>query len=316
MASSLSLYYFMKSEHLFANLRKDRIKLSVPEKCNDPLEFKPCDGNHADSDASAKEDLGFISFSSDFSNSAMWGHYADSHKGVCLQFDIPVSFVNEPDWHGKRKRSEQFFLIKNPTEEQQYLHSPKKADKYYPLISKIKYDLYRPKGTQKVVVDSSNGDDVCVRVTRPYTQKSSDWQYEQEYRLFAALSRCEYDEGNYFLHGLNQYLKCIILGTKCSLTEKTMKQELVRMGECGNQLKRKKDFIRRAAYSPVFYSLVKEGEENKNVPTPSVSIILNQENAQYLERLLSHDNVPHSLQDFVALIRKTVKEQKETEKQA
>lgn len=318
---TLSLYYFMKAEHLFSNLRKDRIKLSVPEGCNDPLEFTPWQEGSVtsgaeESAASVDSDLGFVSFSRDYSNSAMWGHYADAHKGVCLQFDIPILHVSESAGNGKRRQSEQYFLIEDPVGENQYLSSIKNKSKYYPIICKIKYDLYRPKGTLNVVVDSSNGDDVCVRVTRPYTQKSCDWQYEQEYRLFAVLSRCEYDEGHYFLHGLNKHLKRIILGTKCSLTEAEIKQELARMGEAGEPLKSKSDFIQKADYSPKYYSLIKKEKKNDIIPEPSVSIILNQENACYLASLLSQENVPPSLRDFVVILRKTIKEQKIIEEQA
>lgn len=316
MANLLSLYYFMKAEYLFSNLRQDRIKLSVPEKCNDPLEFSPrgkCAAEATEGEVSAKDDLGFVSFSKDFSNSVMWGHYADSHKGVCLQFDIPISYVEEADGHGGRKQSEQFFLIDAPFEERQYLLSTKKEGKYYALISKIKYDLFRPNETQKIVIDSSKGKDVCVRVTRPFTQKSSDWQYEQEYRLFAALSRCEYDEGNYFLHGLNKHLKCIILGKKCSLSEAKITREITRMGERGKELKRQNILIKKAEYSSKYYSLTKE-EEKERMPEPSVSIILNQENVHYLESRISKDDAPPSLRDFVAILQATITEQKKTKK--
>ena len=38
--------------------------------------------------------MGVCCFSIKMDNSLMWSHYADSHKGVCLHYEIPTEFLN------------------------------------------------------------------------------------------------------------------------------------------------------------------------------------------------------------------------------
>ena len=41
--------------------------------------------------------LGICSFSLISNETLMWSHYADDHKGVCLRYDFPDSFLNNED---------------------------------------------------------------------------------------------------------------------------------------------------------------------------------------------------------------------------
>lgn len=41
--------------------------------------------------------LGICSFSLISNETLMWSHYADDHKGICLRYDFPESFLNNED---------------------------------------------------------------------------------------------------------------------------------------------------------------------------------------------------------------------------
>ena len=84
-----------------------------------------------------KEQIVFVSLSEHFDNSLMWSHYADSHKGVCIGYDIrkseydffeeichPVFYVKDSDFtedinqimdddRNKLKLLEEPFLVKS-----------------------------------------------------------------------------------------------------------------------------------------------------------------------------------------------------------
>lgn len=84
----IRLYHFMPAKYLYDMLAKDEVKIAIPEECNDPLEFMPA-GDASEGDYSRPPGA-FVSFSTKCSSSLMWAHYADAHKGVCLEFTFPL----------------------------------------------------------------------------------------------------------------------------------------------------------------------------------------------------------------------------------
>ena len=92
------VYYFCNEEFGLENLEKSRIKLSTVLEMNDPFElscYKLSDKMHRRAAKKLKEDFanrfGFICFSGSFNSPVQWAHYADSHRGICLGFDVPRS---------------------------------------------------------------------------------------------------------------------------------------------------------------------------------------------------------------------------------
>ena len=93
------LYYFTGSEFAVENIQKRHLKVSFADKVNDIFELTPFDfGDDATgrnlrrewtkSVAKHAETQGFLCFSHSWQNPAMWGHYAENHKGVCYGFDV------------------------------------------------------------------------------------------------------------------------------------------------------------------------------------------------------------------------------------
>lgn len=91
----IRLYLFMRAEYLSSVFANDALKVVLPEECNDPMEFTAVQSETPQEKIS--EPIGMLCFSADYKNSAMWGHYADSHKGVCLEFEFRATkFGTQP----------------------------------------------------------------------------------------------------------------------------------------------------------------------------------------------------------------------------
>ncbi len=116
--NDIELYKFRKiNKRLFESLIHSNIYFARPSHLNDPLDCrvdiresverailkshpesrpkleKLRDENWFFKKAKKKfEDIGVCSFSREQSNSLMWSHYADEHRGVCLKYHFPESF--------------------------------------------------------------------------------------------------------------------------------------------------------------------------------------------------------------------------------
>ncbi|MBT3139476.1 DUF2971 domain-containing protein [Ruegeria litorea] len=92
----MRLYYFTGPQHAVDNVARRQLKLSFPNEVNDIFEMMPFD--FGDDKVARREwkrsidkvsqSCGFISFSQHWGVPTMWGHYAQSHQGVCYGFDI------------------------------------------------------------------------------------------------------------------------------------------------------------------------------------------------------------------------------------
>lgn len=104
----MRLYHFLSAKNALGDLANKRIRLSEIDKLNDPFELW----------CSSQEDrqirrvlrrwkkamalqYGMLCFSRNWTNPVLWSHYADSHRGICLGFEVdeesisPVSYVSE-----------------------------------------------------------------------------------------------------------------------------------------------------------------------------------------------------------------------------
>jgi len=97
--------------------------------------------------------MGVCCFSLKLDNSLMWSHYADSHKGVCLYYEIPTAFL-----------------------------SPNQIHAWAPVI-------YRNNPLTHWLVNELDKDldagEASIEITKcVLTMKSRAWSYEKEGRLF------------------------------------------------------------------------------------------------------------------------------------
>lgn len=93
------LYKYVRFyEHSLDILRNRRIWFSTPERLNDPFEFSfhltamhigriPIDKVSLEAAVTDMRQYGVLSLSEISDNILMWSHYADSHKGFCIEFE-------------------------------------------------------------------------------------------------------------------------------------------------------------------------------------------------------------------------------------
>lgn len=96
-------------------------------------------------DRFSMDKYGIACFVEKYDNLLMWAHYADSHRGICMEYEIDNEFICDSD-----------------------------ADKYE--VIDIKYENTRP------IFEFSNT--TAQEQTKQYlSTKSKDWEYENEHRI-------------------------------------------------------------------------------------------------------------------------------------
>lgn len=120
----------------------------------------------------------------------MWSHYADCHKGVCIEFE-PYNDIDITEVKYSKKRA--------------------KLNIYSIIQIVLAYDYLQ----EKVDIKNKN---VVRRLLKPFLVKSKDWKYEEEYR--SIYSKNEINEkivtsnNMHFINAGN--IKAIYLGCKVS----------------------------------------------------------------------------------------------------
>ncbi len=89
---SFKLYKYTKSTlHTLRNIEKQQLFLSANGMFNDIYEGLPYDmeGNITPSQTKSWGDLAYICCLSEICDDMlMWSHYADAHKGICIEYDL------------------------------------------------------------------------------------------------------------------------------------------------------------------------------------------------------------------------------------
>lgn len=181
MTSLVAFKYRKVNEFLIDSLRNNYIYFSNPEQLNDPFDcrvdiqaalqaaLKVSDGEKAEiltAIASAKPlfdqiqadmtHFGVFSLAKSPTNSVMWSHYGNEHRGICLAYSIPDDFINDPS---------NKLLGRAPVS---YGDEP------------ITEWLLENAET----VDFEDPRDFAIKLLKKVlTVKASDWKYEFEYRL-------------------------------------------------------------------------------------------------------------------------------------
>ncbi len=92
----MKVYKFTSAKHAKMAIRNKMLKISTFNELNDPFELSATNLRNPGMGAfnrSAKNyignEYGLISFSREYTSPLMWGHYAESHTGICLGFEVP-----------------------------------------------------------------------------------------------------------------------------------------------------------------------------------------------------------------------------------
>jgi Protein of unknown function (DUF2971) len=116
---AMRLYHFVKEKYGIINLEMRRLKLARIADLNDPFEFAPACPDAkarkviADFKRQAHESIGLLCFSSFRDNPVQWSHYAEGHRGMCLGFDVPDSYVTKVEYAPNRPIADMTKLFAN-----------------------------------------------------------------------------------------------------------------------------------------------------------------------------------------------------------
>lgn len=101
----MRVYHFGAANWQLENIRERRLKVVEIDKVNDPFEFFGVASDEKEIRrryTKLKRDLakttGLLCFSASWRNPVHWGIYADSHKGICLGFDVPNRHLHKVNY--------------------------------------------------------------------------------------------------------------------------------------------------------------------------------------------------------------------------
>ena len=165
MPETKLLYYFTSTTYALEGIRDRQLKSTKLDKTNDPFELL---AYRSESDEGAKTaeyfrwryslDWGMLCLSETYENTLMWGHYADKGKGICLGFDAII------DDGGRGTRP---FKV-------DYQSARVGPDYEHPTLVSIP-DAFKSWLNERFFV------------------KSSDWEYEKEWRMSVNATDLRFD---------------------------------------------------------------------------------------------------------------------------
>lgn len=211
----LLLYKFLPLSSFQKTLQEWALKASLRFDVNDPLENVPIMANK-DEKIDEIEIPPFFSFSRNMSVTAMWGHYADDAKGICMAFLFPVTphnFCEKDSPEDARidiafSSAPQLRMIANDTVFLRLRYTNNRAEKKY-----IKSD--KEKGR-------------TIDWTHELMKfKAECWSYEDEVRVLCDTKHIDNITGNIFCFSWPmQFFIGAIVGPKCPITPALIKQQI------------------------------------------------------------------------------------------
>lgn len=213
------LYKFIKAEHTELCIANGSIVATELGFSNDPLENSPA--FESEEIQQKKETWKIVQerllprivcLTSRISVSAMWGHYADQHKGVVLAYNLNrlQEFASDKG----------LYVYKSVYQNQRIQIS----DKELHLLQEN--DAESIEGFQE---------ELKTKLLKLRAQKSEDWKYEQEVRLDVSDSQDVYPcNGQWIFKNLRDCLSGVILGKNCTLRESYIRKLLQYHGYTSN----------------------------------------------------------------------------------
>ena len=103
------VYYFTSAKYGLINLENKHLKVSDFSNLNDPFELLGIEMSDKDTRVAVQfekskiaKTKGLLCFSENKYDPVQWAHYGDSHKGVCLGFEIPEKNLKKVNYVSSR----------------------------------------------------------------------------------------------------------------------------------------------------------------------------------------------------------------------
>ena len=105
MCRAMLVYHFINAKFGLAALKNRRLKITRINELNDPFELlgvvlsdpkiqKTMEGTKEE----LSKDTGILCFCENWKNPLLWSHYADKHKGICLEFEVSCTAFKKVDY--------------------------------------------------------------------------------------------------------------------------------------------------------------------------------------------------------------------------
>lgn len=138
------VYHLLSADHGVSDISLKQMKVARFANLNDPFELMAVRSRarHRPEMASMKGNVdskyGLLSFSANWTNPVLWGHYGDRHRGICLGFNVKDDLAEKVLYEDKRiiKALEE---IKNP----ERLDAKLRATLFRTKFSSWKYEQER-----------------------------------------------------------------------------------------------------------------------------------------------------------------------------
>lgn len=209
------LYRFMPLEAFEATMKSWSLKATLSYEANDPFEFMPQSvKSGAPADFRANSSLSspppFICFSRQITKASMWGLYADSGRGVCMVFGIPVT---EVVWQNDKPAKERACVDgrKHVSGKSKYVNAMNNS-----LLLPVKYSELRVSPPEKLKEIDVSEESVQEWFLNLISSKDKTWENEDEVRLV-----CDYeyadstDYGKVCFSWPMNYLLGVAVGPRC-----------------------------------------------------------------------------------------------------
>jgi hypothetical protein len=120
--SLLKLYYYTSALFALDAIERRRVKMSTIEALNDPFELLGMSLKNKDERLQFRNQksrislsYGMVCLSQSAEDPVMWGHYAEKHSGVVLEFEVNPETVTKVSYERKRLIDvERNFISKTP----------------------------------------------------------------------------------------------------------------------------------------------------------------------------------------------------------
>lgn len=201
-----TLYRFLTADGAIDTLRRRSLRVGRLNKFNDPYEWRPVvhsANGTAESDTvewvesafrAMNRRFGLICFSETCREPVLWSQYADRHRGIVIEFDLPCG----------------------------------------PSLEKVTYSNERVVLERSTIGNSEHENSNQRKLRDGGVRKSKGWDYEDEWRLTVLLKRTLYCDKSYWLGFEPYYVKRVILGEFCSKTAKNKINRLLECREYCN----------------------------------------------------------------------------------
>ena len=243
----MRLYHFINKKYGLESLNLKRLKIAQIDQLNDPFELlgvELSNPQYRDLFNQLKQDLskdiGILCFCANYHNPALWAHYAEKHKGLCLGFDVPLEACQKVRYSETRLSIDEF--MDNQIHRSNAISTE--------ITSKLEqhgiqgeidesYELENIVG--KSISNNVQADDEGRKfMMKCLSTKFSHWSYEEEYRVFVGLNTQH--NGLYFMDYSDELiLKQVIAGLNSSVLRSEIEQMI--SGKCEVEIfKVRKDY--------------------------------------------------------------------------